>query len=227
MAHKLNIFLHRSSTNPIEDLLTTNSNQRTIESYNKHAEEYILHTPRAVEEHKPEMREWIDNALLSIPPIGKIFEIGSATTRDADYMRRKGYNVTCSDAAVGFLDTMKRQGEVALFFNVLEDEFPRQYDMIYANGVVSHFTPAELVRVLKNIDRGLTPRGIFAFSIKYGTGEEWIEEKFDDKRFTHYWNLEDIFDLLKKEGLEVIFDNNNIGAFPSHRWLNIVCRKIS
>ena len=202
------------------------SNRKTVEAYNKHAEEYIEHTYQDIDMYAPEMREWIDAALLNIEPKGTIFEIGSATLRDATYIRKQGFRVICSDAAPKFVQLMRDQGEEALDFNVLEDQFPESYDMIFANGVLSHFTPQDMTSVLANIYDHLKENGIFAFSIKYGTGEEWITEKFNDGRFTHYWKIEEIFDLLQESGFSIEFENNNRGSFPSHRWLNIVCRKM-
>jgi SAM-dependent methyltransferase len=206
--------------------LFSSSNRKTVAAYDKHAKEYIRHTYQDIDMYAPEMREWIDASLLNIKPEGTIFEIGSATLRDAAYMRQQGFNVVCSDAAQKFVSLMQEQGEKALLFNVLEDKFPASYDMIFANGVLSHFTPQEITAVLDNIYEHLDENGIFAFSIKYGTGEEWITEKFNDGRFTHYWKLEEIFDLLQESGFSIVFENNNRGSFPSHRWLNIVCRKM-
>lgn len=204
-----------------------NSNQKTLEAYNKHALEYIEHTYQSIDMYQPEMRKWIDVALQYTPKSGVIFEIGSATLRDATHMREHGYTVICSDAAINFVTNMRKSGEDAQFFNVLRDKFPDTYDMIFANGVFPHFTPLEMQYTLQNTYNSLTKDGILAFSIKYGTGEEWIEEKFDEKRFTHFWKLEDLFGLVKQEGYEIVFHNNNTGSYPSHRWLNVVCQKIS
>lgn len=219
---------HALSTNFLKTAkaLLSSSNRKTVEAYDRHATEYIQHTYQDIGMYAPEMREWIDAALLSIKPEGAIFEIGSATLRDAAYIRQQGFNVVCSDAAHKFVSLMQEQGEKALLFNVLEDKFPATYNMIFANGVLSHFTPQEISVVLANIYDHLEEDGVFAFSIKYGTGEEWITEKFNDGRFTHYWKLEEIFDLLQESGFSIVFENNNRGSFPSHRWLNIVCRKM-
>lgn len=206
--------------------MRTDSNQKTIDSYDEYAKEYVKNTPTIVTgEHKPEMKAWIDKALENTVSAGKIFEIGSATLRDATYMRQQGYSVTCSDVTPGFIEIMKEQGEPVLSFNVLKDKIVDQYDMVFANGVFPHFTPQETAHALDTIYAGLSKDGIFAFSIKYGTGEEWIKEKSVGERFTHYWDVDELHELLKSKNFEVIFENNNIGSFPSHRWLNIVARK--
>lgn len=215
-----NMLLKAKATSP------TSPNKTTIAVYNQHAEDYIDNTYQDIDKYAPEMQEWIDQALASIQKQDKILEIGSATLRDANYMRARGYDVTCSDAAINFVKMLHRQGEQALYLNVLDSEIPQGYGMVYANGVFPHFTPKETALVLRNIHHALPENGILAFSIKYGTGEEWIKEKFDDGRFTHYWKMEEIFDILQDSGFAVIFENNNTGSFPSHRWLNIVCKKV-
>ena len=205
--------------------LAIDPNKKTLESYNRFAEEYINNTVPTIEQSPPEMREWIDHALSLLHPDDTIFEIGTATPRDATYMRSKGYKVICSDAATGFIRIMKSRGENATQFNVLEDRLVNKYPMIYANGVFPHFTVEETHQALRNIHSSLTPGGIFAFTIKQGEGEEWIKEKLDDLRFAHYWSFVDITDTLEEEGFKVEFTSFNKGEYPSHRWLNFICRK--
>jgi len=207
--------------------LDIDPNKKTLESYNKFAEEYIRKTAPSVETSPPEMREWIDKALSMLQPGDTVFEIGTATPRDAGYMRSKGYRVICSDAAISFVRIMNSKGEQATQFNVLEDQLVNKYPMIFANGVFPHFTAEETRMALHNIHTSLAPGGIFAFSIKQGDGEEWIREKLDDIRFAHYWTFTDIVDTLEKERFTVEFTSFNTGAYPSHRWLNFICRKES
>lgn len=209
-----------------QDIAPVDSNELTLEAYNKHVDEYIAKTYQDIDQYEPEMKEWIDNALASIPSGGRIFEIGSATLRDTNYMRSKGYDVTCSDAASNFVQYLQTQGENAVHFNAIEDTYPEGYDMFFANGVFPHFTEDETEIVLSKIYEVLQPNATIALSIKYGVGDEWITEKFEDKRFTHFWKLQDIFNLVQQIGFEIIFENDNTGSYPSHRWLNIVAKKL-
>jgi SAM-dependent methyltransferase len=209
-----------------QDMTSTGSNELTLEAYNKHVDEYIAKTYQDIDQYEPEMKEWIDNALASIPAGGRVFEIGSATLRDATYMRAKGYEVTCSDAAPSFVDYLKTQNENAVHFNAIEDTFPSGYNMFFANGVIPHFTEDETEMILNKMYTALQPGATIALSIKYGVGEEWITEKFEDKRFTHFWKLQDIFNIVQQVGFEIIFENDNTGSYPSHRWLNIVAKKL-
>ena len=202
------------------------SNAKTLDAYNHHVQEYVDATASSMSQHQPEVKEWVDTALDTVPYSGQIFEIGSATPRDVSYMRSKGYHVTSSDAAVGFVHYLNKMGEHAQIFNVLQDAFPSHYNMIFANAVFPHFTVDEMHFVLIKIRNALTDKGTLAFTIKYGDGEEWISEKIHDERFTHYWQEDDLARLLHETGFEIIFENSNVGKLPSHKWLNIVAKKL-
>lgn len=202
-------------------------NKRTIETYNRFAYDYIHNTAPTMQSSPHEMQEWIDTALSEISKNGEIFEIGTALPRDASYMRSKGYTVLCSDAAINFVKIMQSQNEHAILFNALEDKFPNQYDMIFANGVFPHFTQEEALVAFRNIRGALKKDGILAFSVKQGSGEEWIEEKIGALRFAHYWSVNDIRIVLEQEKFSVIFTSTNSGEYPSHRWINFIARKLS
>jgi len=200
-------------------------NQKTIDRYNRHADEYTMHTIPVMEESSSIMREWIDMALACVTLGDTIFEIGSAVPRDSRYMKSKGYHVICSDATENFVKTLRANGEPAVLFNVLEDHFPGTYPMIFANGVFPHFTEPETHTAFRNIHRALSPNGILAFSVKQGHGEEWITEKLNEPVFAHYWNHADIVAALEQEGFSVEYTSANQGEYPSHRWLNLIARK--
>ena len=187
------------------------TNKLTINAYNKCAQQYISHTPPSIDpaSHEP-MLKWIDAALALLPDDGKVFEIGSATPRDASYMRSKGKNVQCSDASTQFVANLREQGENALLFDVLKDPIERGYDMIYANAVMQHFAKDDLAKIMKNIFDSLEPGKIFTFGVKRGDGTEWITEKFSEKRFIQYWQPEDIVSLVEQVGFKIMFIDGDV-----------------
>jgi len=204
-------------------------NKLTIEAYNKCAQQYISHTPPSIDPAYHElMLKWVDTALELIPDKGSVFEIGSATPRDASYMRSKGKHVQCSDASIQFVNHMREQGEDALLFDVLKDSIKPGYDMIYANAVMQHFAKDDLYKIMKNIYNSLEPGKVFAFGVKRGDGTEWITEKFSEKRFIQYWQPKDIVSLVEKIGFNIKFiDGDVIGDLPNHIWIHIVAQKPS
>lgn len=200
-------------------------NDRTLAAYNENVLAYKKNTPQDFDDAPAPMREWVNESLTYLPPNGKVFEIGSATLRDASYIRKQGFLVTCSDASVGFVEDMRAQGEPAVLLNVLTDKLPTGYDMIFADAVFHHFTDDDANRAIANIAAALEPGKIFSFCVRVGSGESWVSEKFTTKRYVHLWSIDTVVPLLWKHGFEVLFTSSNIGNFPDHLWLNIIARK--
>ena len=205
------------------DTFFGDTNHITLQSYEKRVAEY----EQSVQIQLPALKRWIDFSLDTLPKNSRILEIGSATPRDALYMRSKGYQVVCSDAPEGFVQLLKEKGENALKLNILTDSIPKGYDMIFANAVFPHMTEIEMKYIINKVHHILEPKAIFAFSVKQGEGETWITEKFSDKRFIKYWQPEAITKLLKKNGFEILFIDTNInGDLPTHKWINITARNL-
>ena len=58
------------------------TNNRTVESYNAHIQEYIDGTPHEV---SGVVKDWLDGSLADVPKDARILEFGSAFGRDAEY----------------------------------------------------------------------------------------------------------------------------------------------
>lgn len=202
-----------------------NPNNRTLDSYSRHVNEYVAMTSDRIDDYSPEMIEWINAALSLLPPGARVLEIGSAILRDSTYMRQQGFDTTCSDGAPGFVQRLRELGEPALHLNVVDDPIPTGYRMIYANGVFPHLSPAEAELVLKKMHAALEPGDVVAFSIKIGEGELLNAEKFDAFCYTYFWSEPDLLSLLARIGFKLTMTNRNKGAFPSHNWFNLVTQK--
>ena len=203
-------------------------NKLTIQAYNNQANTYIESTPDQYNGSRQSLRHWIDEILAWVRPNGSVLEIGSATPRDARYMRSKGFNVQCSDATPNFVAHLKEMGEKPLQLDVTEDPIANEaYDLIFANAVFPHLTYEATVRALANINQGLKSEGILAFNVKQGDGDEWINEKFNEKRYIHYWQPYEIYDAVKASGFDVITIDDGIeGERPTHIWTRIIAQKV-
>ena len=200
-------------------------NHTTIESYSKNTREYRLYTPQDRAGSSEIMWDWIDRTVSYMPVGSKLLEIGSATSRDAKYIRSKNIEVQCSDAAASFVQQMRLEGEEALLLNVTTDPIPAGYSAIFANAVVPHFTSSDFQIVLKKVYDALPHEGIFSFSTKVGTGEQWVTEKSVGQRFIHYWNEEELLSFVTAVGFKLLYSSTNIGNLPNHSWINLILQK--
>ena len=204
---------------------TAEPNQITIHAYDQGVRNYILNTPNTHQSYHQPMLRWIDAAVADLSG-KKVLEIGSATPRDATYIRKRGFEVQTSDASEGFVQYLRGLGDNTILLNVLTDPIPTGYDLIFANAVASHFTQTDMVKFLDKATASLQPASRLAFNVKLGTGEAWINEKIPVRRFIHFWQPEDIRSLLDARKLKVIFFESNVaGDIPSHRWINIIVQK--
>ncbi len=182
------------------------SNDLTLNAYARGINEYIVGTPS---ETNGIVQEWIDDFLKLLPINANIVEIGSAHGRDALYIESCGFSVERTDATLEFVTYLKKQGHGANSFNILTDDFKSSYDLIFANAVFLHFTPDELKKVLTKVHASLVDKGILAFSVKLGEGEEWTSVKVGNPRYFCYWTSEGIQSLLESNGFDVIFTSSD------------------
>lgn len=202
-------------------LSNESENNATIEAYNHEAISYIHETPPTYRDYHKSMLNWINAAISSLE--GDVLEIGSATPRDAQYIRSHGIKVQTSDASRGLVRHLRSTGEDAILLNALTDEIPNGYGLIFANAVAPHFTYSNMVKFLEKIEKALSPNARLAFNLKRGNGETWINEKFQTKRFTRYWQPAELKRLLANYQFEIIFmELDASGDRPNHHWINIV-----
>lgn len=133
-------------------------NKRTLEVYNKKAKAYLktsiehdnLNFQKA--KHKREQLEkFIRTNLETLPKGAKIFEIGSADGTNAKYIEKLGYEITASDVAEDFINSIKSKGLKAIKFNVLENEFNEKYSAIFCWRVFVHFTKSDALKVFQKV----------------------------------------------------------------------------
>lgn len=173
------------------------SNSETLRSYQERVKEYIDGTAQEV---TGAAKDWIDAALLGLPPQARIVELGSAFGRDAAYMGSQGFQIECTDAVPGFVSQLQSCGFKARLFNAITDELEDQYDLILANAVMLHFNRDEFSVVLNKLFRSLKHGGRFAFSLKRGHGESWSHEKIGAPRYFCYWQGADLAAPLRHAG---------------------------
>jgi SAM-dependent methyltransferase len=201
-------------------------NEITLRAYDADISSYLQNTPSAYDTSHHLLVKWIDASLDAHPVSGRILEIGSGAGRDALYMQSRGYDITCSDAAVGFVKHLRDIPLKTLEFDLLKDAMPGGYSMIFANAVFPHFTKNEAVDAIHKIYSALPEGGILAFNVKQGSGSFWTVEKLMRKRYMHFWNPRDITELVTKAGFKIIYKRTDIqGDLKSHTWTHLTLKK--
>lgn len=201
-------------------------NHITINAYNNNVDSYLNRTPSRYGEPHKALTDWIDRALSYVEPNGSVLEVGSATPRDAQYIRNHGFTVQCSDASIGFVNHLQEAHEDAIQLNIINDHSQTPYDMVFANAVFPHFTPEDTQKALRNIYKSLNTKGILVFNVKQGEEDEWVNEKMNDRRYIHYWLPHEIYNEVTAAGYEVIQLEDGVeGDLPTHIWTRIIAQK--
>jgi SAM-dependent methyltransferase len=201
--------------------MSETNNSRTIDSYNGHVQEYIEGTPQEV---SGTVKEWIDIAFTAVPKHARVLELGSAFGRDAAYLQSQGYSVECTDATPAFVDLLREKSFDAHILNAITDELPNGIDVVLANAVLLHFTREEAIKVINKVHKVLNSGGTFAFTLKQGEGEEWLEDKLDAPRFFTYWADQQIHSVLSIAGFQDISVWRDRVTDRS-TWLQIIAKK--
>ena len=113
-------------------------NAKTLEVYEQTAKIYLENNvkhdnldPAKAKLKRTRLDEFIKHSFAPLPDHARIFEIGSADGDNAKYLESLGYDVTASDVATDFLDTLKGRDLAPIKFNVLTDDFPQTYHGIF------------------------------------------------------------------------------------------------
>lgn len=197
-------------------------NSVTLLSYKTKLQEYISSTPAIINDAE---LPWIDRSLGLIPRDGKILELGSGFGRNAAHIRDQGYDITCTDAVAEFVSLLQDKGFDARPLDALTDDFGTGYDLLFANGVLMHFTHDETRAVLGKAYACLNDGGVLAFSVKQGDGSAWSEEKLGAPRYFRYWQPGEIKQLVTSQGFAWVDMLEGQTSLRNASWLYVIARK--
>ena len=179
------------------------TNEDTIKAYDGDVKAYYNLSPQKVSSH---VKSWLDEALRDFPKTASLFEVGSGTGKDANYIESLGYKITMSDASMAFVEFLKKNNKSAWHFNVIKDEFDDKYDLIIADAVLLHFTESELMKVLNKLNAALKKSGRLAFTVKRVDGDFTEKEKLGNVRYFHLWQPDDLKIMLNAAGFVVTYE---------------------
>lgn len=215
------------------------ANSKTLEIYEKFAaQKYIENNVKTIK-NNPEkfsrkretLKKFVAKGFENLPKSAEIFEIGSGSGDDAVMLRSLGFSVTPSDVSAAFLSATESKGFTPIKFNVLIDDFQKQYDGIFCWRTFVHFDEDDTKLALSKIYSALKPKGVFIFNMmnnieKGGKNEEWVdfegEHHIGAERYYKYWDEKVAKKLIKSVGFKIVeFDAEE----KRHRWFNIVAQK--
>lgn len=192
----------------------------TIQTYRENFDKYVARTGT---EPRGEFKDLLDSFTSLLPAVASVFEIGSASGRDARYLASKGFTVTCTDVVPEALRRLSEQGFKTAeydFRNDPEPEWIGNFEGVFANASLLHATQDVFENALKNVALMLKQGGVFAFSLKTGDGEEITLEKMDAPRYFRYHSGPEIRRILTGLSFEIL----SISHAEEGKWLHVIAR---
>jgi SAM-dependent methyltransferase len=198
----------------------TSNSDITIQTYRENFERYAAKTAA-----KPagEFKDFLDFFASCLPVMGFIFEIGSASGRDARYLAASSFNVTCTDVVPQALQQLSEEGFETAEYDFRDDpksEWIGSFDGVFANATLLHAPHDVFQKALKNVTLMLKPSGVLAFSLKAGEGEEITSEKMDAPRYFNYHSEPEIRGILADLSFEIL----SIAHAEKGKWIQVVAR---
>jgi SAM-dependent methyltransferase len=186
---------------------------------------YIAQAPARVE---GPMQVWLDAAVRGLSPRNtKILEVGAGSGRDALYFKARGYEIECSDSSLPFVKHLTELGLPARKIDLLVDQIGVEYDLVFANSVVCHFTKSQFSWALSSINSALVPEGRFAFTTKHSPRYEFrYAERAGMRRPFSSWPVDRLTEFLSVHGFAVDFQAVSKSLETKSDWINIVATKM-
>ncbi|WP_180180951.1 bifunctional 2-polyprenyl-6-hydroxyphenol methylase/3-demethylubiquinol 3-O-methyltransferase UbiG [Acinetobacter sp. YH01021] len=193
---------------------------KTIDYYNKHAEEFTAST------FEVDMESLYQPFLAELPEGARILDVGCGSGRDTLAFKKKGYQVDAIDYSEELVKKASRLTGIPIklksFYEVDDYE---AYDGIWACASLLHCERTRLKEVIGKLLSALKPNGVIYMSFKYGNGDR---EK-DGRQFT------DLNEVQVKELLNQWDDVSQLKQWitidqrpnRSEKWLNILLKKIN
>lgn len=181
--------------------MADNSEEKTLEYYNKHAWDWGEH------HHELGNTRRIDELekFRKLIPSGRIIEIGSGTGSDAKFFREHGYDYIGTDASRGLMKVAQERNPGVMFKNVrVQDLSPMfsedEFDGFWCAAILLHLHKNELDAALKNIHTIVRDGGLGFISVKQGEGEA-VD---DTGRLFSYYSQTEFSKILKRNGFKVL-----------------------
>lgn len=191
---------------------------KTIDYYNKHAEEFTAST------FEVDMESLYQPFLAELPEGARILDVGCGSGRDTLAFKKKGYQVDSIDYSEELVKKATQlTGIPVRLQSFYEIDADQAYDGIWACASLLHCERHRLAEVLQRMLRALKPGGVIYMSFKYGDSDR---EK-DGRAFT---------DLNEQQAQELLAEFDQVSLVQQwitidkrperdEQWLNLLLKK--
>jgi SAM-dependent methyltransferase len=163
---------------------------------------------------------FLEQVCALLPTGGQVLEVGSGSGRDAAWFEAHGLVVRRTDGCPAFVEALRAAGHAADLLDLLHDQVPGGYDLVYANAVLLHLEAADLPGVLTRL---ATAAPLVAFTLKVGEGAQWSTAKTGLPRFFQYWDEAALREALARTPWRVRSLDQRRGRYDD--WLQVVCER--
>ena len=191
---------------------------KTIDYYNKHAEEFTAST------FEVDMESLYQPFLAELPEGARILDVGCGSGRDTLAFKNKGYQVDAIDYSEELVKKATRLTGIPIklksFYEVDDYE---AYDGIWACASLLHCERSRLAEVLEKMVQALKPNGVIYISFKYGDSDRDKDgRKFTDLDENQADALLEQFDNVQQIKQWVTLDQR---PDRQEKWLNLLWKK--
>lgn len=188
-----------------------------IEWYNQNAALYDYNANRC------NPRNDMSSFLSSLRPGAKILDAGCGNGRDVETMLNAGFDVHAFDASVEMckITEARTKGRVTprlMSFSDYDDPI-ETWDGIWAMASLVHTKTEDLPDIVGKLQRSLKPAGVLFAALKYGDGNELLEDGRIMTRISEDM-LRECFSPLENCQTRVVHAKNSLGQMDT--WINVM-----